>query len=93
MPSKNKVERICNVIFCDEFQYKPLTVEITGCSDMCPVEEDGSTQVSDEDECGDEAMKSPESKLREEAMMMQSHEENGTWELTKLPENQRILDK
>ncbi|GBM99187.1 hypothetical protein AVEN_103344-1 [Araneus ventricosus] len=85
---KNKVERICNVIFCDEIPYKPLTVEITGCRDMCHVEENGSTQVSDEvtltgieaPACFSEALMSPKSKLREEAMMKeeQSHEENGT---------------
>ncbi|GBO00369.1 hypothetical protein AVEN_149744-1 [Araneus ventricosus] len=39
-------------------------------------------------------MRSPEDKLWEEAMIeeLQSHEANGTWELTELPEIQRILD-
>ncbi|GBN61903.1 Retrovirus-related Pol polyprotein from transposon TNT 1-94 [Araneus ventricosus] len=134
IPSKNKVERSCKAIFCDESPYKPLIVEVTGCSVMCPVEENESTQVSDVDECREEpdpgrryperkhkrpqfisenyvlfvstltgietpscyseAMRSPKSKLWEEDMFeeLQSLEENGTLELTELPENQRILD-
>lgn len=135
IPSKNKVERSCNLIFCDELPYDPLTVEVASCSDMCSVEENGSIQVNDDEDkcqqepdpgrryperkhqkpqflsenyvlfvstltgietptCYSDAIKSPESKLWEEAMIeeLESHEENGTWKLTELPENQRILD-
>ncbi|KAF8785468.1 hypothetical protein HNY73_010998 [Argiope bruennichi] len=98
---------------------------------MSPEKENGSTQVSDEEECLQEpvavrryperkhnmpqflsenyvstltsietsacysgAMRSPGSKLWERAMIeeLHSHEENGTWKLTELPKNQRILD-
>jgi hypothetical protein len=134
IPSKNKVERSCNVIFCEELPYKPLTVEVTSCSDVHPEEENGSINVSEEDECQEEtdpgkrypererkkpqfltenyvlfvsthtgietptcyndAMMSPESRLWKEAMIeeLQSHEENGTWELTELLEDKRLLD-
>ncbi|KAF8791559.1 Retrovirus-related Pol polyprotein like [Argiope bruennichi] len=114
------LERRCNVIFCDELTYKPLTVEI---SDSNPEEEIGSTEVSVEEECLEEpvpvrryperkhnmpeflsenyvlfvspltgietsacyseAMRSPEFKLWERAMIeeLQSHDENGTLKL------------
>lgn len=44
--------------------------------------------------CYNEAMKSPEAKLWKEAMIeeLQSHAENGTWELTEPAEKQNILD-
>ena len=134
IPSKNKVERSCNVTFCDESTYEPLTVEVT--SDVCPENENESAREHDDDDkecqdelhsgrryperqhkkpefltenyvlfvstltgietpsCYSEAMKSPEAELWKQAMIeeLESHKENGTWELTELPEKQHILD-